>query len=238
MRRDSPICVNTGATALTDAEERVFIKKVQQDNDPKSLERLVVQYHPLLCKMVTHLDGYNFDRQDLYQEGMVGLISSIKRFDLDAQHRLGVFARPWIISSMYQYVANNWNIVRSCTTKERKQSFFKNKGQFAVHKGDIGLCDNTSVESHRTEHNLDREGLFVTLKYSILFLFMSIGPKERYIFVCRHLLVPALSLRTLSEHINISSEKIRQIDHKSMMLLKSIAKKLQASSFHLQTISR
>jgi RNA polymerase sigma-32 factor len=94
----------------------------QQDVD--AARQLVVSHLRVVVSVARHYVGYGLPQADLIQEGNVGLMKAVKRFDPDRGVRLVSFALHWIRAEIHEYVLKNWRLVKVATTKAQRKLFF------------------------------------------------------------------------------------------------------------------
>ena len=109
---------------LEKEEEYKLIEKWQYNEDEKSLIRLVSAYKRLVASIAKKYLSYGLQMEDLMNEGILGLIISLKKFDLSKGFRLSTYARWWIRASIQNYILKNWSIVKTASTTSHKSLFF------------------------------------------------------------------------------------------------------------------
>lgn len=115
---------------LTVEEERELAERLQQDGDIESARKLVMSHLRFVVHVARSYSGYGLPQADLIQEGTIGLMKAVKRFDPTVGVRLVSFAVHWIKAEIHEYVLKNWRIVKIATTKAQRKLFFnlrKNK---------------------------------------------------------------------------------------------------------------
>jgi RNA polymerase sigma-32 factor len=110
---------------LTAEEERDLAVQVQQENRMDAAQRLILSHLRFVVRMARDHSGYGLPLEDLAQEGTVGLMKAVRRFDPTQGVRLVSFAVHWIRAEIYEYVIKNWRIVKVATTKAQRKLFFK-----------------------------------------------------------------------------------------------------------------
>ena len=106
-----------------DEEQRLAVR-LRERNDLEAARQLVLPHLRLVIKMARGYAGYGLPQSDLIQEGNIGLMKAVKRFD-PAVGRLATFAMHWIRAEIHQFVIRNWKIVKIATTKAQRKLFFK-----------------------------------------------------------------------------------------------------------------
>src|SRR5438045_7869158 len=105
-------------------EERALARKFRSDNDVEAARQLVLSHLRLLVAIARGYPGYGLPRGDLIQEGNIGLMKAVKRFDPDRGVRLVSFAIHWIKAEIHEYIRRNWRLVKIATTKAQRKLFF------------------------------------------------------------------------------------------------------------------
>ena len=109
---------------LTEDEERDLFTRFQQQNDLEAARKIVLSHLRFVVYIAKSYSGYGLPLEDLVQEGSVGLMKSVKRFDLSKGVRLASFAVHWIKAEIHEYVLRNWKLVKVATTKAQRKLYF------------------------------------------------------------------------------------------------------------------
>lgn len=109
---------------LTAEEEYSHAKNLFENNDLESARQLVLAHLRYVVKIARGYSGYGLALGDLIQEGNIGLMKAVKRFDPSVGVRLVTFAVHWIKSEIHEFVLRNWRIVKVATTKAQRKLFF------------------------------------------------------------------------------------------------------------------
>jgi RNA polymerase sigma-32 factor len=109
---------------LTPEEELDFATRFRRDNDLDAARALVVSHLRVVVSVARGYAGYGLPQADLIQEGNVGLMKAVKRFDPDRGVRLVSFALHWIRAEIHEYILRNWRLVKIATTKAQRKLFF------------------------------------------------------------------------------------------------------------------
>lgn len=109
---------------LTQEEEIEYATRLQQNNDLQAAQHLVMSHLRLVVSIARGYLGYGLPHADLIQEGNVGLMKAVKRFDPDQGVRLVSYAMHWIKAEMHEYILKNWRLVKVATTKAQRKLFF------------------------------------------------------------------------------------------------------------------
>jgi len=110
---------------LSQEEEYQLAKRYREEGDLFAAQRLVLSHLRYVARIAKMYSGYGLQVADLIQEGSIGLMKAVKRFDPDMKVRLVSFAVHWIKSEIHEYVIRNWRIVKVATTKAQRKLFFK-----------------------------------------------------------------------------------------------------------------
>ena len=109
---------------LTPEREIELGRRLKQDNDLVAARDLVVSHLRLVVSVARNYMGYGLPQADLIQEGNVGLMKAVKRFDPERGVRLASFAIHWIKAEIHEYILRNWRLVKVATTKAQRKLFF------------------------------------------------------------------------------------------------------------------
>ena len=109
---------------LTIEEEQSLATQVQSDQDIESAQRLVMSHLRFVVHVARGYGGYGLSQGDLIQEGNIGLMKAVKRFDPTKGVRLVSFAVHWIKAEIHEFILKNWRIVKIATTKAQRKLFF------------------------------------------------------------------------------------------------------------------
>lgn len=115
---------------LTAEEEKVLAERWYYEQDLEAARTLVLSHLRFVAHIARNYSGYGLPQADLIQEGNVGLMKAVKRFNPEVGVRLISFAVHWIKAEIHEYVLKNWRIVKVATTKAQRKLFFnlrKNK---------------------------------------------------------------------------------------------------------------
>lgn len=109
---------------LTEEEEIGLAKKLHEENDLTAARQLIMSHLRLVIKIARSYSGYGLNQADLVQEGNIGLMKAVKRFDPSRGVRLVSFAIYWIKAEIQEFVVRNWRLVKTATTKAQRKLFF------------------------------------------------------------------------------------------------------------------
>lgn len=142
---------------LTADQEQVLARRFYDQNDLDAARQLVLSHLRFVVKIAQGYAGYGLPQADLVQEGNIGLMKAIKRFDPNMGVRLISFAVHWIKAEIHEFILRNWRIVKVATTKAQRKLFFnlrnakKRLGWFTLAEvnavaEDLGVSPKTVVE--------------------------------------------------------------------------------------------
>ncbi|MFM9902637.1 MAG: RNA polymerase factor sigma-32, partial [Polaromonas sp.] len=137
---------------LTLEQEQSFAKSLKDDNNLDAAGKLVLSHLRLVVSISRKYLGYGLPHGDLIQEGNIGLMKAVKRFDPDQNVRLVSYAMHWIKAEMHEYILKNWRMVKVATTKAQRKLFFNLRSMKQGYK------DDADVATHRdtlTEDQID-----------------------------------------------------------------------------------
>ena len=126
---------------LTAEEEIELFQRFQVDEDLDAARELVMSQLRYVAYIARGYSGYGLPLEDLIQQGNVGLMKSVKKFDLSHGVRLVSFAVHWIKAEIHEYVLKNWKIVKVATTKAQRKLFFNLRRA----KGRLGWFNSDEV---------------------------------------------------------------------------------------------
>jgi len=138
---------------LTQEEETEFARRLRDDDDLAAAGRLVVSHLRLVVSISRKYLGYGLPHGDLIQEGNVGLMKAVKRFDPDQGVRLVSYAIHWIKAEIHEYILKNWRMVKVATTKAQRKLFFNLRSMKQSLKDDAG--DEDTHRSSLTQGEVD-----------------------------------------------------------------------------------
>ena len=109
---------------LSQQEETELARRFRQDEDLDAARQLIVSHLRVVVAIARGYMGYGLPQADLIQEGNIGLMKAVKRFDPERGVRLVSFAVHWIRAEMHEFILRNWRIVKIATTKAQRKLFF------------------------------------------------------------------------------------------------------------------
>lgn len=128
---------------LTAEEEKELAERLYYQDDLEAAKQLILSHLRFVIHVARGYSGYGLPQADLIQEGNIGLMKAVKRFNPEVGVRLVSFAVHWIKAEIHEYVLRNWRIVKVATTKAQRKLFFnlrKTKqrlGWFSEHEVDV-----------------------------------------------------------------------------------------------------
>ena len=128
---------------LSEEEEGRLARKFRDEEDLEAAHGLVLSHLRLVVSIARGYLGYGLPHSDLIQEGNVGLMKAVKRFDPDRGVRLVSFAVHWIRAEMHEYILRNWRMVKIATTKAQRKLFFNLR---SMKKGHGALSPEETAE--------------------------------------------------------------------------------------------
>jgi len=109
---------------LTPEQEQEFARKLKNENDLEAASKLVLSHLRVVVSVARQYLGYGLPHADLIQEGNIGLMKAVKRYDPDQGVRLVSYAMHWIKAEIHEYILKNWRMVKVATTKAQRKLFF------------------------------------------------------------------------------------------------------------------
>ncbi len=135
---------------LTLEEEQSYARKLRRDNDVEAAGRLVLSHLRLVVSIARQYLGYGLPHGDLIQEGNVGLMKAVKRFDPEQGVRLVSYAMHWIKAEIHEYILKNWRMVKVATTKAQRKLFFNLRSMKQRYQSDDAAAE---LSTHRNTLN-------------------------------------------------------------------------------------
>jgi len=136
---------------LTAEEERKLADRLHFEQDLEAARLLVMSHLRFVVHIAKSYSGYGLPLGDLVQEGNVGLMKAVKRFDPTMGVRLVSFAVHWIKAEMHEFILRNWRIVKVATTKAQRKLFFNLRSK----KKGLGWMNNEEVKSIAEDLGVD-----------------------------------------------------------------------------------
>ncbi len=136
---------------LSEGEEADLARRYRRDGDLEAARRLVMSHLRFVAHIARGYAGYGLPHADLIQEGNIGLMKAVKRYDPEQNVRLASFAIHWIRAEIHEFVLRNWRIVKVATTKAQRKLFFNLRSK----RKQLGWMDRAEVERIADELNVD-----------------------------------------------------------------------------------
>jgi RNA polymerase sigma factor, sigma-70 family len=127
---------------LSAEEEQELARRYRRHDDLDAARQLVMSHLRFVVKVARGYNGYGLPLADLIQEGNIGLMKAVKRFDPDLGVRLVSFAVHWIRAEIHEFILRNWRIVKIATTKAQRKLFFNLRSA----KKRLGWMNSEEVE--------------------------------------------------------------------------------------------
>ena len=245
---------------LSKEEELELFHKLNESDDLDAARKLVMAHLRFVVHVAKTYKGYGLPLLDIIQEGNVGLMKAVKRFDSSKNVRLLSFAIYWIRAEIHEFVFKNWRIVKVATTKAQRKLFFKlrskkSKSTWLTQSEKNAIASELNVNSDAittmesrlsgtdvcfdpvteddlspSEYLTDEVDPLLKLEYEQdgqdeskkLYEAMSVLDKRsKDIITSRYLSEKKTTLEQLAKKYNVSIERIRQIENKTLNLLKN-----------------
>jgi RNA polymerase sigma-32 factor len=136
---------------LTLEEEQSLAKQFRDDGDIDAARQLVMSHLRFVVRVARGYSGYGLAQGDLIQEGNIGLMKAVKRFDPSIGVRLVSFAVHWVRAEMHEFILRNWRIVKVATTKSQRKLFFNLRSS----KKRLGWMNNDEVNAIAKDLNVE-----------------------------------------------------------------------------------
>ncbi len=138
---------------LSQEEETSLARKLRDDGDLAAAQQLIMSHLRLVVSIARGYLGYGLPHADLIQEGNVGLMKAVKRFDPEQGVRLVSYAMHWIKAEIHEYILRNWRMVKLATTKAQRKLFFNLRS----HKTGLDAMSPEQVDQLAQTLNVKRE---------------------------------------------------------------------------------
>lgn len=141
-------------------QERELLEQLHVQGDLSAAHKLVYHNARYVAHVTVKYDGYGFPFNDIFQNGIIGLMKAIKNFDLKQTVRLFSYATHYIESEIKEYIVNNWGIVKITSSKKNKKLFFNIRKYMKNNDG----MSNDELEIAHNELGIDKETItdFIT----------------------------------------------------------------------------
>ncbi|SEA78355.1 RNA polymerase sigma factor RpoH [Variovorax sp. YR216] len=155
---DAYISATNRLPLLTLEEEQGYARKLRDHNDLEAAGALILSHLRLVVSISRQYLGYGLPHGDLIQEGNVGLMKAVKRFDPDQGVRLVSYAMHWIKAEIHEYILKNWRMVKVATTKAQRKLFFNLRSMKQGFKAEAAIDGDT----HRDTLSADQVSQMAT----------------------------------------------------------------------------
>lgn len=175
-------------------EEQALIKEFQETGSPRARDRIVLSHGRLVLKAVKKMAGYGLSQTDLFQEGQIGLIEALKRFDLGKRaeaeseapsafpYRFATYASWWVKAVLNEFAIRGQSLVKMGTTGTQRRLFFKVKGVVRAIESEFPHLPRKAVMERAAERldclPAEVEGMFDRLSHSDTSLNVRVGEAE------------------------------------------------------------
>ena len=140
---------------LTPQEEKKLAEELYYNNDLEAARKLVMAHLRFVAHVARGYSGYGLPQADLIQEGNVGLMKAVRKFNPEVGVRLISFAIHWIKSEIHEYVLKNWKIVKVATTKAQRKLFFNLRNK----RKDLNWLSSDDVKMISAELGVDEKSV-------------------------------------------------------------------------------
>ena len=140
---------------LTPEEEKRLAEDLYYKNDLEAARQLVMAHLRFVVHIARGYSGYGLPQADLIQEGNVGLMKAVRKFNPEVGVRLISFAVHWIKSEMHEYIIKNWKIVKVATTKAQRKLFFNLRSQ----KKELNWLSDEEIKTISNELGVDEKSV-------------------------------------------------------------------------------
>ena len=163
---DSYIQAVNAVPVLDKETEFELARRLREDNDLEAARQLVISQLRFVVHIARGYNGYGLPLADLIQEGNIGLMKAVKRFDPSVGVRLVSFAVHWVRAEIHEYVLKNWKLVKVATTKAQRKLFFNlrkakkrlswlSKEETAAVAKDLGVSEREVTEMEQRLYSHD-----------------------------------------------------------------------------------
>ena len=149
---------------LTLEEEQRYARNLRDNNDLDAAEKMILSHLRLVVSVSRKYLGYGLPHGDLIQEGNIGLMKAVKRFDPDQGVRLVSYAMHWIKAEIHEYVLKNWRMVKMATTKAQRKLFFNLRSMKQEFKADAAALGNETHSATMSESEVSLMAKMLNVK--------------------------------------------------------------------------
>ena len=138
---------------LSPDEESSLARRLRDENDLAAAQQMVLSHLRLVVSIARGYLGYGLPHADLIQEGNIGLMKAVKRFDPEQGVRLVSYAMHWIKAEIHEYILKNWRLVKVATTKAQRKLFFNLRS----HKQGLDAMTPSQIDALAKQLDVKRE---------------------------------------------------------------------------------
>jgi len=142
---------------LTLEEEQELATRFREEGDIDAARQLVMSHLRFVVRVARGYAGYGLPQGDLIQEGNIGLMKAVKRFDPTVGVRLVSFAVHWVRAEMHEFILRNWRIVKVATTKSQRKLFFNLRSS----KKRLGWLNNEEIDAIAKDLNVEAKDVLL-----------------------------------------------------------------------------
>lgn len=153
---ESYIATVNAIPVLTPEEEKGLAERLHYHDDLEAARRLVMSHLRFVVHIARSYSGYGLNQSDLIQEGNVGLMKAVKRFNPEVGVRLVSFAVHWIKAEIHEFILRNWRIVKVATTKAQRKLFFNLRSR----KKRLGWLSQDEAKSIASDLGVETKTVF------------------------------------------------------------------------------
>ncbi len=153
---DAYIASVSSAPVLSAEQEKELALRLRNGNDLEAARTLVLSHMRYVIHIARSYSGYGLALPDLIQEGSIGLMKAVKRFDPEVGVRLVSYAVHWIKSEIHEYVIKNWRIVKIATTKAQRKLFFN----LRKHKKNLSWLNENEADAIANDLGVDKTAVY------------------------------------------------------------------------------
>ena len=257
---------------LSPEREKELLNNWNKKKDPLAAKELVLSHLHLVVKIVRDHQGYGLSQEDLCQEGTVGLMKAVQKFDLKKGVRLGTYAWYWIEAEIREFILKNWRLVSWGTSTLSKKLFFGYRKTIRSLKGmgenrplpsiqdisqSLGVSEQDAILTHdyffgadielvdeqseleesasfkyetilKSEHSPDidiEEKQYSQSVSQMIAVIPSLSDRHKEVIQGRFLTSPPITLSKLSKTMNVSIERVRQIEQDALRSMRLMLEK-------------
>lgn len=211
---------------LTREQEYALAVRWRDHRDVAAMRKIVAAHRPMVVSRAWTFQRFQLPMDDMVQEGSLGLMTALNRYDPDLGNRFSTFARWYVISALQEYVVQNFSVVKGSTSSKAKMRFFAGlraaDASMDAPIGDGGdtwadrLVDGSDLPDAIAEAVIDGERQSKIIRQEL----RKLSPRSAAIIKARVMLDEPTTLKELGKKFGISVERVRQIEAKALKDLK------------------